>query len=173
MKTRSRSWLGARALSFVSAALLTCAAGTPAFADDGEQTLKRMTGGSIDNQLTVLPEDVGLHVSEAEHAFTDMMKFYVPARRRAVLLTPVEYNDVDLNLVETLEVAKPLVNVFIYGPAIGVPSTAFAHSFMETFAAVSLDDGVTWKTTNLSESADQSSFELGQNSRWWRRRWRR
>jgi hypothetical protein len=32
---------------------------------------------------------------------------------------------------------------------------------MDTFAAVSLDDGVTWKTTNLSESADLSSFILG------------
>ena len=65
MKTKSRSLIGARALSFVSAVLLACALGAPAFADDGEQTLKRMTGGSIDNQLTVLPEDVGLHVSEA------------------------------------------------------------------------------------------------------------
>jgi len=164
MKTRSRSSIGVQALWFVGAALLTCAAGAPAFADDGEQTLKRMTGGNIDNQLNVLPEDVGLHVSEAEHAFTDMMKFYVPAQAASGLLTPLEYNDVDLNLVETLEVAKPLVNVFIYGPALGVPGTPFAHSFMDTFAAVSLDDGVTWKTTNLSESADQSSFTIGQNT---------
>ncbi len=56
--------------------------------------------------------------------------------------------------------AKPLVNVFIYGPAIGVENTAFAHSFMDTYAAVSLDDGETWKKTNLSESADLSSFDL-------------
>jgi hypothetical protein len=32
---------------------------------------------------------------------------------------------------------------------------------MDTFGSVSLDDGVTWKTVNLSESADKSSFTLG------------
>lgn len=135
-----------------------------AVADDGEQTLKRMTGGNIDNQLTVLPEDVGLHISETEHAFTDYMKFYVPSQAANGLLVDAIYNDVDGNLVETLTVAKPLVNVFIYGPAIEPPNTAFLHSFMDTFAAVSLDDGVTWKTTNLSQSAGQSSFELGSNT---------
>ena len=50
-------------------------------ADDGEMLSKAMTGGNTDNQLTMLPEDVGLHVSEAEHAFTGMMKFYVPAQQ--------------------------------------------------------------------------------------------
>lgn len=142
--------------------LLLVLSSSGVFADDGEKTLKRMTGGSIDNQLNVLPEDIGLQVSEAEHAFTDMMKFYVPAQAASGLLTPIEYNNIDLAFVETLEVAKPLVNVFIYGPAIGVEHTPFAHSFMETFAAVSLDDGLTWKTINLSDSADQSSFVLGQ-----------
>jgi len=150
-----------RLLWLLGMAILVVMAGAPSIADDGEQTLKRMTGGSIDNQLNVLPEDVGLHVSEAEHAFTDMMTFYVPSQAASGLLTPVDYNNVDLVLVETLEVAKPLVNVFIYGPAVGVVNTPFAHSFMEAFAALSLDDGLTWKTTNLSESADQSSFELG------------
>ena len=154
--TRKRS----QVLTLIIAAVLS---GGTALADDGEKVLKRMTGGSIDKQLTVLPVDIGLQVSEAEHAFTDMMKFYVPSQAASGVLTPVEYYDADGGLVETLEVAKPLVNVFIYGPAVGVPDTPFAHSFMDTFAAVSLDDGVTWKTTNLSESADQSSFELGSN----------
>ena len=60
------------ASSMLMSSLLVGATAT--IADDGEQTLKRMTGGNIDNQLTVLPETVGLHVSEAEHVFTDMMK---------------------------------------------------------------------------------------------------
>ena len=131
-------------------------------ADDGDKVLKRVTGGNTVNQLTVLPEEVGLHLSEAEHAFTDMMKFYVPAQKADGSLVPTDYNDIDGNLVETLEVARPLVNVFIYGPAIGVPDTPFAHSFMDAFAAVSLDDGLTWKSTNLSQSADLSSFILGE-----------
>ena len=105
-------------LALMAAALLAAAS---ALADDGEQTLKRMTGGSIDNQLNVLPEDVGLGVSEAEHAFTDYMKFYVPSQAASGLIGPVTYNNVDLNYVEELAVAKPLVNVFIYGPAIEPP----------------------------------------------------
>ena len=31
---------------------------------------------------------------------------------------------------------------------------------MDTYGAVSLDDGATWKQTNLSQSADLSSFNL-------------
>ena len=136
-------------------------AGLTASADDGEKTLKRMTGGNIDNQLTVLPGDIGHQVSDAEHAFIDMMRFYVPAQTADGTLLPTVYNDVDGNLVEELSVAKPLVSVFIYGPTIPVHDTAFAHSFMDAFAGVSRDDGVTWKTTNLSQSADLSSFTLG------------
>ena len=146
---------------FVSTLLLACA---NASADDGEKTLKRMTGGNTDNQLTVLPEEIGHQVSDAEHAFIDMMKFYVPAQKADGTLLPVTYNDIDGNLVEELTTAKPLVSVFIYGPAEGVEHTAFAHSFMDTFAGFSRDDGLTWKTTNLSQSADRSSFTLGVDS---------
>ena len=130
-------------------------------ADDGEKTLKDMTGGNIDNQLTVTPDVIGHNVADAEHAFIDMMKFYVPSQAASGLPGPVDYFNADEGLVETLGVAKPLVSVFIYGPTIPVEDTAFAHSYMDTFGGVSLDDGVTWKTTNLSESADQSSFTLG------------
>ncbi|MGD8925935.1 MAG: choice-of-anchor O protein, partial [Thioalkalispiraceae bacterium] len=148
-------------LSFMLSIAFTLSTGSAVLADDGTKTLKSM---SRNTSLTVLPEDVGVPTAEAEHAFTDMMKFYVPAQQASGVIEPVAYNDADANLVETLPVAKPLVSVFINGPALGVEGTAFAHSFMDAFAAVSLDDGETWKTTNLSESADQSSFELGQAS---------
>ncbi len=144
------------------AATLLLAASPVALADDGEQTIKRLTGGSIDNQLTVLPEDVfGVTVSEAEHAFAEKMGFFVPSQAASGLVGPIDYLNADLALVETRDKAKPLINVFTYGPLAGVEETAFAHSFQDTFVGVSLDDGVTWKTTNLSESADLSSFELG------------
>jgi len=148
-------------------AALLAGASAAAVADDGQKVVKRMTGGSIDNQLEVLPEDIGLHVSEVEHAFTNHMTFYVPMQSASgatgdnLVNDADDYYNIDDELVETLEVAKPLVNVFIYGPAIEPPNTAFLHSFMDTFAAVSLDDGVTWKTTNLSQTAGESSFELG------------
>jgi hypothetical protein len=146
---------------FVPIAVAALLAGTPAVADDGEKVLKSMSRNA---KVTVTPEEVGVPTSEAEHAFTDMMKFYVPAQAASGEPLPsILYNNIDSTLVEELTVAKPLINVFIYGPAIGVEETPFAHSFMDTFAAISLDDGLTWKTTNLSESADQSSFELGQS----------
>ena len=144
----------------VLALLLAC---MTASADDGEKTLKEMTGGSTDNQLTVSPMEIGHTVSDAEHAFIDMMKFYVPSQDASGLVGSVFYNNVDLVQVEELLVAKPLISVFIYGPTIPVEDTAFAHSYMDVFGAVSLNDGENWKTTNLSESADMSSFTLGED----------
>ena len=68
---------------------------TAASADDGIITNKRMTGGNTDNQLTVLPEDVFEEVSHAEHAFTDMMKFYVPSQAASGAPAP----DIDLGAI--------------------------------------------------------------------------
>ena len=139
--------------------LLAC---MTASADDGEKTLKEMTVGNVDPQLAVTPGEVGAPYADAEHAFIDMMKFYVPAQAaNGTPFLPLDYLNVEDQLVETLTVAKPLVSVFIYGPTIPVEDTAFAHSYMDAFAAVSFDDGLTWKKTNLSESADLSSFTLG------------
>jgi hypothetical protein len=73
---------------------------------------------------------------------------------------PRIYYDIDGLEVETLEVAKPLINVYIYGPMIEPHATAFFHSWMDTYGAVSLDDGQTFKVTNLSDSAVESSFDL-------------
>ena len=145
---------------------------TTASADDGEKTKKLMSHNLDTHLLTVTPAEVGLDVAEAEHAVIDMMQFYVPMQRASGSIDETdetnsgllgEYIDADGNPVETLGMAKPLVGVFLYGPAIGVEGTAFSHSFMDAFAAVSLDDGVTWKKTNLSQTADQSSFRLGQS----------
>ena len=150
---------------WVSVFLLAC---TTASADDGAKTLKRMTGGNTENQLSVTPEEIGHQVADAEHAFIDMMKFYVPAQMASGAMDDEEnlnidwdYYNVDGTLVEPLVVARPLISVFLYGPTIGVPETAFAHSFMDVYGGVSLDDGNTWKTTNLSDSAYRSSFTLG------------
>ena len=147
----------------------------PALADDGAITNKDM---SRTINLPDFGQDiVNDAVPEDEHAFTDMMGFYVPAQAASGLVGPIAYCDIDntpapgedcTNAVEELEVAKPLVNVFIHGPAFGVRDTAFAHRWYDTYAAVSLDDGETWKQTNLSESADLSSFNLDtdHNAKW-------
>ncbi|WP_455210876.1 hypothetical protein, partial [Kaarinaea lacus] len=158
-----------RFLPFLGAAFLTCIVGTPVVADDGAINNKSMTRTIEPPVIDYGQAIVNEAVREAEHAFTDMMKFYVPAQAASGAFTPIAYCDIDnqpasgedcTNAVETLEVAKPLVNVLIYGPAFHVDNTAFAHRFFDTFVAVSLDDGVTWKQTNLSRSADLSSFNI-------------
>ena len=167
-------------LRFAFIMLITACICSLSVADDGAITNKSMSKTiklpTFDEGHN-LPSEEHL-VPEAEHAFTDMMDFYVPAQAASgQVLAETEdagipYCNVDVqvsageectssNAVETLAVAKPLVNVFVYGPAFGVDGTAFAHSFMDAYAAVSLDDGETWKHTNLSESADLSSFNLG------------
>ncbi len=137
-------------------------------ADDGEKVNKVMTRIS---KYPIFDQDiVDNAVPETEHAFTGMMEFYVPMQAASGATgdslpmpdkaDPREYYNVDLDLVETLEVAKPLVNVFVHGPAFEPPATAFLHSFMDTYASISLDDGMTWKETNLSQSADLTSFNI-------------
>ena len=120
-------------LIFFFAAVVALATITAVLADDGKLLRKSMS--KAPGQPDTRP------VSEADHAFIDMMKFYVPSQAASGLLTPVDYIDADGALREQLIVAKPLVNVFIHGPKFGVPDTAFGHSFMDTYAAVSLDDG--------------------------------
>ena len=157
------------------AALLTGAGGL-SVADDGAITNKSMSRTIKVPEFT--QEIVSGHLPEAEHAFTDMMRFYVPMQAASGEVgeliddpedpedkNPLDYYNIDEELVETLPVAKPLVNVFIYGPSIGVEHTPFGHSFMDTYGAVSLDDGATWKQTNLSQSADLELLQPDRGSR--------
>ncbi|WP_405034630.1 choice-of-anchor O protein [Ornithinimicrobium sp. LYQ103] len=131
-----------------------------AIADDGEKVMKVIS----DKEAVV-----DGYVDEAEHAFTGMMKFYVPAQAaNGTISTETTaggleyfYNDGDDVADEIRGLAKPLVNVFMDGPEEGVDGTGFAgHGLRDAFAAVSLDDGVTWKDTNLSESAAESSIDI-------------
>lgn len=139
-------------LTLLNTALVALTAGAPALADDGELLRKSMSSA---------PGQVTSPIPEAEHAFIDYMKFYVPAQTSDGTLTEIVYNNVDGAEVKASTVAKPLVGVYIYGPVSGVEGTGFVgHGRREAYAAISLDDGNTWKRTNLSESADQSSFTV-------------
>ncbi|NNK98205.1 MAG: hypothetical protein HKO88_04085, partial [Xanthomonadales bacterium] len=153
-----------RCLASLLAALTLALTGIVS-ADDGQINNKSM---SQTIKVPVFDDDlVNDKLSEAEHAFTGFMKFYVPAQQASgapagkdVEDGLIPYNDIEENLVEALDVARPLINVFIYGPQFEVENTAFAHRYFDTYAAVSLDDGVTFKQINLSNSADESSFDL-------------
>ncbi len=98
---------------------------------------------------------------ETEHTYVKMMKFYVPAQASSGELTPIEYYDAEGALVDTRAFAKPLVSFYQDGEVEHVPDVGFSgHGQRDTFAALSLDDGTTWKRKNLSKSGDQSSFRL-------------
>jgi hypothetical protein len=126
-----------------------------AFADDGERIVRNVSSspGTTEN-----PEP------EGEHAFIKLMNFHVPAQLASGELTTIEYNNIDDVLVKEEVIAKPLISVYVYGPVIGFEepeaSGFVGHGRRDAFGAVSLDDGETWKVTNLSNSADKSSFEV-------------
>lgn len=141
-------------LTVIAAALLAWTAVTPSFADDGDRLFR-----TISNP----PGQVGSPEPEGEHAFVQYLNFYVPSQASDGTLTPVQYINADGALVKEMTKARPLIAFFLYGPVISFdePSTSGfpGHGRRDAFAAVSLDDGTTWKRTNLSESADKSSFK--------------
>ena len=106
-------------------AALASAVAASALADDGAITNKSMSRTIEPPPIDFGQEIVNNKVRENEHAFTDMMGFYVPSQRASGLVEPIAYCDTDnqplpgedcTNPVEELEVAKPLDNVFNYGP---------------------------------------------------------
>jgi len=105
---------------------------------------------------------------EAEHSFVKYIRRYVPVQSSdGTVGGEVPYNDIDLISVKTREVAKPLINAYIFGPVDSPEAVAdeniggfTGHGKRDAYAAVSFDDGQTWKTTNLSESADKFSSVL-------------
>lgn len=126
---------------------------------------------------------------ESEHSQLSMMQFYVEATRASGTLVSQDENNptangeleywlddplvVDVNqgekdnLLFTRKYAKPLVTTFwdeaesedqayniITGDEVGLDIRR------DAWASISLDDGETWKETNLSESALETSFDL-------------
>jgi hypothetical protein len=126
--------------------------GASVSADDGELLRKSMSRLSGNPVLDPVPE--------AEHAFIRMLPFYVPAQASNGSVLPIDYFNADEALVDTRSFAKPLIGVYIFGPVEGVEGVGFVgHGKREAYGAVSLDDGTTWKSTDLSESADETSCD--------------
>jgi hypothetical protein len=101
---------------------------------------------------------------ETEKAGVFMMDFYVPAQAATGALVTIDNYILEDESVAAeyadRTYAKPLVSVYIDGTTEwqdhlggGIVLGAF-----DAFVGVSLDDGDTWKTTNVSRSADLSSF---------------
>jgi len=131
--------------------MLLCA--TLAWADDGTMLRRDLSG---------TPED------HTEHAAVTMLELYVPAQTSdgtlletdgIVYYLPDGTTTVpDDNYENNRLYAKPIIAFYQDGHGEEVEGTAFMHGERDAFAAVSLDDGLTWKRSNLSDSADRSSF---------------
>ncbi len=106
---------------------------------------------------------------ETEKAAIYMMDFYVPAQASDGTVGPVDnYLLADGSAAidyPARDFAKPLISVYIDDMPHEEPlgnSIMGGISFGEfdAYVGVSLDDGTSWKTTNLSRSADLTSFTL-------------
>jgi hypothetical protein len=109
-----------------------------------------------------------------------VMPLYVPAQNTQGELVEIEYTAGDCTnsdtsgceTIYTMTEAKPLIATYEDGieheelnAVLGITGgdavdTGTGFGERDAFAAVSLDDGATWKDTNLSDSARRSSFFL-------------
>ncbi|MBC2734010.1 MAG: hypothetical protein HF981_06600 [Desulfobacteraceae bacterium] len=109
---------------------------------------------------------------ETEHAAIRMLPVYVPAQSSdGTLLTEgIEYYNADGALVETRYEARPLITHYNDGHVETIDEEGYGgfpgHGQRDAWAAVSLDDGATWKRTNLSQSGDQSSIKIKDGKKW-------
>lgn len=126
-------------LSILAVAVSVALASAYGFADDGELIRKNVSN---------TPD------LETEFAGINMGKFYVPAQSSdGTLLTGITYKDYQGNLLFTRDKAKPLVSLFTDGAVTHIEGIGFiGHGQRDAWAAVSFDDGATWKKTNLSNS---------------------
>ncbi len=101
---------------------------------------------------------------ESAHAAIRMLPLYVPAQSASGELVEIEYNNADATLIETRVFARPLISHYTDGHVEGVDEEGYGgfpgHGNRDAFGAVSLDDGETWKETNLSKSGNLSSIRI-------------
>jgi hypothetical protein len=108
---------------------------------------------------------------ETEHAAIRMLPLYVPAQASdGTLLEGIDYYNADGTLVETRYEVRPLIAHYNDGHVDFIEAESYGgfpgHGQRDAYGAVSLDDGATWKRTNLSESGDLSSISIKVGKKW-------
>ncbi len=83
-----------KVFKFICAIALTAVTSVAA-ADDGAITNKSMSRTIEPPAIDYGQDIVNDKVREDEHAFTDMMGFYVPAQLASGLIEPIAYCDID------------------------------------------------------------------------------
>jgi hypothetical protein len=139
--------------------LVMAAYAQQAIADDGANQ-NGTPGSRFDRSMSD-----GLPFGEhAGHAALDIMDRYIPAQRiDGTVLGDVPRYNIDGVQVETYSHARPQLGAFTYGPVdeAELEGIGFAgHGKRDAYISVTFDDGLTWKETNLSESADLSSADF-------------
>ena len=116
-------------------------------AEDAKINLDRSLDSTMFRKDVSKSPDLG-----STKAKLNIMPVWFPALKANGEATVIEYHDEDGNLIRTSETAKPLIITYTNeDPTTGAP---------DTYAAVSRDDGATWKRANLSRAGDRSSFVL-------------
>jgi hypothetical protein len=100
---------------------------------------------------------------DTEHASLQQLWFNVPVQRTGdETIEYIEYLAKDETVLETRTHVRPLIAFYEDGP-VEIPEDSggfYGHGERDMYAALSLDDGDTWKKTNLSRSADKSSISI-------------
>ena len=86
----------------------------------------------------------------SDKAKIEIMPVYVPAQTSDGHSTEVLYHDAEGEVIETRDIAKPIVVSYL-------DEVEGSDSF-DVFVAISRDDGETWNRRNISKTADKSSF---------------
>jgi len=100
---------------------------------------------------------------DTEYVSLKMLPVYVPVQASdGTLLGSIDYINADDAIAETAEYAQPLVMSYQDGPVKLIEEyEAFpGHGARDSYVAVSLDGGATWKRTNVSNSAKRSSIKI-------------
>ncbi len=86
----------------------------------------------------------------------------MPALTSDLAAATIEHTAADGTVVETRNMAKPLIAFYADGHVEEVVDGGgfSGHGHRDIYGAVSLDEGASWKRTNLSRSGDESSFTL-------------
>ncbi len=108
---------------------------------------------------------------ETEFAAIRMLPLYIPPQAaNKTVLAGVDYTNAEGAVVETREYVRPLITHYTDGLVTTIEEEGYGgfpgHGKRDAFGAVSLDDGATWKRTNLSKSGDKSSIKIKVGNKW-------
>jgi hypothetical protein len=144
----------------IDATIAACAGQVELTAVTKEEALENLNAGMQAGNMMRrnISKTPGLASDKAK---IEIMPVYVPAQRPDGTPVEVVYYDADGEVMETRDVAKPIVVTYL-DEIEGAGEGGF-----DVFVAISRDDGDSWKRRNISKTADKSSL-LGYPGKSWK-----